>query len=389
MRGDAGEHGKDATLCLHCRGPKPPSLGTKPRKFCCDKCCRQATSLRNKPPQPWPPLCQRCGSDTGQVRRPGRRRRLCGECREAEKVSARALKPRYRATPEERSCPTCKSPFTVASRAVQKQYCSRSCAGRSPAMLEMLRRRGESRKGRYSCLCCGSEFTKRKYASGASSCQKKYCSRECAFEARRRRLPAAVDTRRRGGLTQSLVSWFLSWGDDVYPIITKCKCGQVLKQRKGKPPPRCWHCEERRPCRRCGCELPDERQKYDTLCCSCRADHDAESLARKRRRARLEKSKVGRNNRKRCRYYGVPYTPIKLRDIYERDNWTCQACGCALRREWDSNDPARCRTIDHIIPLSAGPGSPGHVPSNVRACCWSCNTAKGDSFEPASTQSLH
>lgn len=356
MRGDAGDHGKDADLCLHCRGPKPPSLGAKPRKFCCNKCCRE-----------W---------------HRGRPNSRCGDCVDSDEPPRAAPRSVFS---EERSCPHCRLPFTVTSRTRRQIYCSQKCGRQSPCFKDSIRRSNARRAEKYRCLCCGVLFQRKRYGSEG----KKYCSRECAFEARRRRLPVAVDTRRHGGLTQSLASWFLSWGDDVYPIITKCKCGQVLKQRKGKPPPRCWHCEERRPCRRCGCELPDERQKYDTLCCSCRADHDAESLARKRRRARLEKSKVGRNNRKRCRYYGVPYTPIKLRDIYERDNWTCQACGCALRREWDSNDPARCRTIDHIIPLSAGPGSPGHVPSNVRACCWSCNTAKGDSFEPASTHSLH
>lgn len=385
MRGDAGDHGKDADLCLHCRGPKPPSLGTKPRKFCCRECSRKA----HRPQQPWPPLCQKCGKDTGQARWRGRRRRLCDKCREAAKAAARRPRAVFARQAEERKCLTCESPFTVQCSRTARKYCCRACADKSPAKIEAVRKWADLRKKRYRCLCCGNEFTKRRYASGAYSCQKKYCSRDCAFKARRLRLPDAVDTRRHGGLTRLLASWFLSWGDDVYPIVTKCKCGQVLKQRKGKPPPRCWHCEERRPCRRCGCELPDERQKYDTLCCSCRADHDAESSARKRRRKRLEKSKIGRNNRKRCRYYGVPYTPIKLRDIYERDNWTCQACGCALRREWDSNDPARCRTIDHIIPLSAGPGSPGHVPSNVRACCWSCNTAKGDSFEPPAAHSLH
>lgn len=234
----------------------------------------------------------------------------------------------------------------------------------------------------FSCLNCQVAFTKKRYKSGATSCQTKYCSRECAFEARRRRLPDAVDNRRGGGIAARLAKWFLSWGEDVYPSIKRCgDCGEILTIKHAEHRPPCRKCSRRKPCRGCGSELSPDRPLYISFCEPCRE-------TRRREARRREKKKHGRNHRQRCRKYGAPYTKIRELDIYERDNWTCQICGSELRREWDSNDP-RSRTIDHIIPLSLGPLGPGHVPSNVRACCHGCNTRKSDSIEPGVLQTLH
>ncbi len=383
MRGFAGEDGKDANLCLHCGGPKPKSLGFKPRKFCSTLCCREST----RPAKPWPPLCESCGKDTGQKRGRGGRRRLCDECKRLRKESS--AKPRKPPTTQSRKCPVCEVSFDVTSRKPNKTYCSIRCGCYSPAAVEVRRARAEARKKKYTCLCCGVVFSKRRYPSGATSCQIKYCSRECAFEARRRRLPQAIDNRRSGGLTDMLAKWFLSWGDDVYPIVTKCQdCGSIIKQMKGCEKPPCSTCSSRRRCVKCDCWLPVGSVKYARICDVCLPSVEEERRARfKIKRQRL-KAKYGRNHRQRCRYYGAPYTPIKLKDIYERDGWTCQICGIALNREWDTNDPTS-RTIDHIIPVSLGAASPGHIMSNVRAACHRCNSLKSNSIAPLETSTLH
>ncbi len=268
-------------------------------------------------------------------------------------------------------CPCCGQSFEKKSRG--QKYCSPGCAAK-------LRKKRESK--RRVCLCCGVEFTRTRRASGSYTVQKKYCSRECAFEARRRHLPCAS---RPLQVASQLASWFHSWGDDAFPIIGKCqKCGDQTKRgrRASLPaticdkcanPPRCWKCR-----------VPIQGAENERMCVECLSE-SARKSAEARRRA---KKKYGRNHRQRCRHYGAPYTPIRLTDIYERDNWTCQICGTSLNRKWDKHDP-RSRTIDHIIPLCLGPDSPGHIPSNVRAACHRCNSLKSNSVAPLEQTTLH
>jgi hypothetical protein len=55
------------------------------------------------------------------------------------------------------------------------------------------------------------------------------------------------------------------------------------------------------------------------------------------------------------------------RKVFERDGNTCGYCGCELS--------GKNKTIDHVIPLSRkGPNNY----KNVTACCFSCNSKKGD-----------
>lgn len=61
--------------------------------------------------------------------------------------------------------------------------------------------------------------------------------------------------------------------------------------------------------------------------------------------------------------------------IFQRDQWTCQACGVEtpidLKGTFEPNAPE----LDHIIPLSRGGF---HSPDNCRCLCRSCNADKGD-----------
>ena len=64
---------------------------------------------------------------------------------------------------------------------------------------------------------------------------------------------------------------------------------------------------------------------------------------------------------------------IRILDVYERENWTCYICGCkVVKSNTYRKDMA---TIDHIIPLTKGGG---HLYSNVKTCCHSCNSKKKD-----------
>ena len=392
MRGDAGEHGKDAELCLHCGGPRPPSLGTKPRKFCSQRCCHEATRLRNRPPKPRPAACRFCGcSLPPPVRAAGRSRATCDACRRLRwrgrpiacvcqgcGKSFHSLgrgksfcSAACRGKMKQADCPCCGQRFTKKTR--RQTYCSVKCSSRH------VKRKPPKQR---VCLCCGIQFTRTRRPSGSYTAQKKYCSRECAFWARRLRLPCAA---RPLLVASQLASWFHSWGDDVYPIVSKCqKCGVPTSRTRESSLPAsiCGKCAK--PPRCCICKLPHVVADGRRACEKCRLD----ARRRKIEAGKRTKKKYGRNHRQRCRYYGAPYTPIRLVDIYERDNWTCQICGVALNRKWDKGDPTS-RTIDHIIPLSLGPGSPGHIPSNVRAACHRCNSVKSNSVAPLEPSTLH
>jgi len=52
--------------------------------------------------------------------------------------------------------------------------------------------------------------------------------------------------------------------------------------------------------------------------------------------------------------------------VLERDNWTCQECGCT--------DAERRLDVDHIVAFSKGGLT---AEPNLRALCWRCNNRKG------------
>ena len=65
---------------------------------------------------------------------------------------------------------------------------------------------------------------------------------------------------------------------------------------------------------------------------------------------------------------------VNRRDIYERDNWTCQLCHKKVDPTKKVPHP-KAPTIDHIVPLAAG-GS--HEPANAQCAHFLCNATKGD-----------
>lgn len=257
-------------------------------------------------------------------------------------------------------CEGCKKLFKKSRR--RTKFCSRACA--KPAAV-------------FRCLNCEVEFKKKIYESGAYSCQSKYCSRDCAFKARRLKKKCA---ERPLEIANKLATWFLSWGDDCWPAIKKCQgCGLVRRWAKDapRPPDCCQKCARQRQGRRCSsCEVTMPWSATRRVCDNCRDANLRESR-------RKSKSKYGRNHRQRTRSRGAPYTAIRNSSIYERDNWECQICCRPLEKVWkrvqrgDRPSP-RARTVDHVIPLARGKDSPGHVWHNLIACCHECNSAKCD-----------
>lgn len=77
----------------------------------------------------------------------------------------------------------------------------------------------------------------------------------------------------------------------------------------------------------------------------------------------------------RAKHYGVEFEYIKPNQVFNRDGWKCQICGCdtpaSLRGLLNHNAPS----MDHIIPLSRG-GT--HTYDNIQTACRTCNCKKSN-----------
>lgn len=369
----------------------PPSLGVKPRKYCSKAC------LKGYSQKPASAPCRVCGSPIQQTASRGRLRVLCSnKCKNAaSKGQSKTF-----------VCKACKQPFTSFYK---KDYCSKRCRWprqigdivkcgvcgndfatvrhkqkycSQPCVDEATRRRNKKagersrdRAKRHDCLNCGRKYV----ARNRSRCSFKFCSRECAFEARRLKKKCA---ERPLEVANAIALWFLSWADDYAKTCVKCG-GRVNRTPGGGLPDECGKCRAEaaavRMCRKCGAvEVTRSRKLY---CHHCRD----EVLMEHKRRARKRRRKIHGSDmpRRRCRRVGAPYTPVNRRKIFDRDGWVCQLCGVELLPKYtrlaDGGVDPRSPTIDHIVPLALGPNGPGHVESNVHAACWGCNTEKGAS----------
>ena len=323
MRGDAGKNAKEGTSCVVCGIAMPPALGFKPRKYCSRRCTKVAYGFL---PKPQSVTCRSCGKPVVQSGK-GRTRWHCS--------SACRREANHRKKVHKRHCKTCGGEFV---RFKQSKYCSEPCRYKNRLVVKPCEKCGVDFKQRHStsrfcsnscsasalyrvrfppkpcsrqCLCCQKPFVKK---TGRNS--GKYCSRSCAFEARRLRLPHAMyNNRKSASIAVQLSIWFNSWGNDSHdPLFSG--------QNRGGHKFRCL--------------------KYG------------------------------------CHYESFPSKRILLRDGWRCQICGCELLPKWTTRNGSSPHP-KSPTIDHIIPLSFGPDGPGHTPSNLQAACWECNLRKSDS----------
>jgi hypothetical protein len=360
----------------------------KPTAWCSKKCRQSSISRRKRDKRVSgsdPRLCKCCGVTLPEKPWPlrGRRKAYCSsDC-------VKEWRQKQAAAVLTKSCATCGTHF--ATHRGQK-YCSAACkyplrqcasCGKmfAPGPSDRKSCSDDCAKGLmgydakvYRCLYCGEPFTRRRYASGSSSKGTKYCCRNHAFAARKERLPCAHR-----------------------PLDAAIKCRKYLDQWRKERDRRIaeeslrWAPQPKpaRSCRVCGAE----RKRGKRLCGSCSALASRESTRKSKRRRRQLHG--GDSYRARCRRSGAPYTSFRKVTVYERDGWTCQMCGVELLRKYlrtNARVDPRSPTLDHVIPIALGACSPGHVPSNVQAACFDCNSRKGaslpDSFAPAARNKL-
>lgn len=335
---------KEGNFCKECRKLLPPPVrrGGRRREYCSPECRKKKKARDQGYDTKAGMACRNCGKPAPQSSGRGRCKRYCSDdCRRRKQSAAACAKsficqncqrqfvgpagrmfcsPRCRyktLISDPVACKSCGVAF-VRKRHGQR-HCSSECADQS-------RRDGAAKAAGLArlravtlqCLCCSSPF--RKKSSGRSV--GKYCSRECAFEARRLRLPCAALTRRCGvELYGQLAVWFHAWGE---------------------------------------------------------VDHlDPKNIGHRRGGHKYRCRLYG------CHYEPFSTRSILARDNWTCQICRCSLLA-EFTRLPDGKVAPNSPTLDHIVPLSSGPAGPGHRPSNAQAACWRCNAKKGsrtpDSF---------
>lgn len=82
-----------------------------------------------------------------------------------------------------------------------------------------------------------------------------------------------------------------------------------------------------------------------------------------------------RNGNRRAHMKNVVTESVNPLKVLERDNYTCQICGCPTPFDKRGTVEHDAPEVDHIIPISKG-GS--HTYDNLRCACMKCNNNKGD-----------
>jgi len=326
--------------CLSCGGPVQPL-----NVFCSSECRgrKRADKAAERARRSDAARCLNCGVDiTRRPATPGRNRKYCsGACGDAwlrkqaaatltgscERCCAAIAKGKSYCSDECRwpnrkgareNCRECGKEFLKPK--YSSTFCSTECSSRRSEKhmdrMRLLRRLARPPKV-LSCLCCAKPFSPHPGGGRVG----KYCSRNCAFEARRLRLPVTRFTKRHGTpIENQLAAWFHAWGNDADDVVAG------KRQRSG--------------------------HKY-----------------------RCQKFGVP--------YEKFSLKGILKRDGWECQWCGCELLRKLTEDESGKTDP-RSPCVDHIVPLSLGPPCPGHVPSNVQASCYRCNQKKGslmpDSF---------
>lgn len=278
--------------------------------------------------------CQMCGHGIEQKPGKGRARLYCCQC----------LRRREHVGPKIATCDYCGKSWQKSGRGRMPRWCSTSC-----------RHKGENltrdRSASLHCQACRAVFF-------SKSGKARFCS-VCKFAG-----------RRRGRVVQCKIC-----GKEAYctPKGRREYCSRECLWNLKRTFNECKHCRKvfhRRKYR------ADDRREYCCIQCYWDANGMTGAIA-----AKLKGSWSG-NARRRCRKFGVAFDcTVTLKRVAERDNNVCQVCNARCNDAWIVNKRTRRphprnRSIDHIVPLSAG--MYGHEWSNVQLACIECNMRKSN-----------
>lgn len=201
-----------------------------------------------------------------------------------------------------------------------------------------------SEKRQVICASCGCLFT---------GYQKQYCSVKCRLTA----LAAHGLKRRQAAKTRTCCNCGTEFKSSIARLCSQtCRRAWQGKQLKGRPKPQPGINIE---CIRCRKAFV-AKQKQVTMCRRCiRA---------------VSPSRDHGKPRQKSRRFGVPYeSGILPEQVFARDSWCCQLCGCRTPKRLRGKHKPNSPEVDHIVPFAAGGG---HVWYNVQTSCRKCNILK-------------
>lgn len=164
-----------------------------------------------------------------------------------------------------------------------------------------------------------------------------------------------------------------NWGGKRKRVYCSIGCRQS-EQQAPQFAPSTSKCDE------CGNSF-EQRFSFQRFCCNkCRHDYRnkrpecrAELLRRIKEYLRTPAGKAKALHRRLRRKKKVAVgEDVISTDVFSRDRWRCQLCGCKVIPSASTYIPNRA-TLDHIVPLSRG-GT--HTYANVQTACNLCNSKK-------------
>lgn len=270
-------------------------------------------------------------------------------------------------------CLTCGAPARVCANGKPIKYCnscgSRTCACGSPKAWKTKHCLDceKKRRSKRTCIC---RHCQKVYLPKVAN-RNRYCSRKCANDDSWRR----IDYSRKSSSRPSCVVYFPTCKQCRKQFAaqqnTTCLCSEMCRKAEQLAFRMGTHAGERT-CKTCSSVFAVEYGDHARFCSDV-----CKEIARRdvRRKSRKHGSKGQDKHRKRARYHGVEYEPIRLAKVLDRDGWRCGICRKPISKTAKYPNPMM-PSLDHIIPMSKG--GP-HLYTNVQAAHHICNTLKRDS----------
>lgn len=277
----------------------------------------------------------------------------------------------YYATKEPRTatCKRCSAQFVQSSRQRQQRFCSKACrveaytpvcvCGRkmSPSAVQCAtcsrHKRAQSNSTLRSFLCawCGHAATRSvRNTHDAGVC----CSRACGFKYLGHKRSANKSARLARQADQRKIARLTRIQERAVRLADKAAARVAYRQTL---------CET---CQRLITPNPmGRRRRFCSRVCMKASPSWRETTRKVRRNMKQVR---------RARQAGVGSEYVRVMDVFERDGWRCQLCGCATPKRLRGQMVDQAPELDHIVPLAVG-GT--HSWDNVQCACRKCNAAKG------------
>lgn len=249
------------------------------------------------------------------------------------------------------TCEQCDKQFQPSKRHPNQKFCDAVC-------LKKWENKNAYSPHEYVCKHCGITYQAKKKASN------QYCSHHCHNMAR-------MKTR---GISLVWVKVCPLCGKHTQGNYCSDDCRKEIARIKARERDASLHKPKQIKCKCCGIIFTTVYGSKRRMFCG---DDCLKKYNTKNSKQKWGTSFSSRARKKLRDVYGQAwqayYEPINRNKVFERDMWTCQACGCKVESTKDYVEHQA--TVDHIVPLASG--GP-HWYDNVQTLCIMCNSIKSD-----------